>query len=144
MTGGWFDDEAIEQERRDADLEMYAIQAEGDRIWQSYQLAQLARRRGDFDIAYRICFHGGGYPLDSLAAERANDPAPADAYPEHAFRCLDCGAILDLQHPRTPWHEAEPLPVPEEHRLRLPSDANEMNDPAARRMTDRLINLGKE
>jgi hypothetical protein len=46
MEGGWFDDEAIEQERWDADIEMAEMAAVGQR-------AAALRRAG-------ICTHGSG------------------------------------------------------------------------------------
>lgn len=89
MEGGWFDSEAIEAERFDADLEMASLEAEGNRM-----AARSARSRElratDKAASAAACPHGGGYPLNALAAEHSNDPNAG----EDGWRCSDCGSRL--------------------------------------------------
>jgi hypothetical protein len=114
MEGGWFDSEAIEQERFDADLLQAQYEAEGREFARAKRRVFAALDKGDYEAAYLACPHGGGYPLRSPAALHANDPAPPEEYPEGAVRCLDCGGILT----DWAWDGGDPfVPIPAEHRI---------------------------
>jgi Rieske Fe-S protein len=91
MEGGWFDDEAIQQERWDADLEQAQFEAEGNEFWRRIQRMKKLYEEGDLAAAAATCPHGGGYPLDSPAAGYADDPNEG----EQGFRCCDCGSRFD-------------------------------------------------
>lgn len=90
MEGGWFDTEAIEQERFDADLEMAQMEAEGNRFALRQHQSKLLRAEGNLVAAAKKCPHSGGYPLASPAAEHENDPNAG----EEGVRCWDCGSRL--------------------------------------------------
>lgn len=88
--GGWFDAEAIEAERLDADMEQAALVAAGARYARRQRQSVRLRAAGDLAGAARACPHGGGYPLRSLAAQRSNDPAAG----QEGVRCDGCGSRL--------------------------------------------------
>jgi hypothetical protein len=94
-AGGWFDAEAIADERMDADMEMASLEAAGRRASRGRKRMVALRAAGDLDGAAKACRHGGGYPLDSLAARNAADPRAG----EPGVRCLDCGSVLSAW----PW-----------------------------------------
>lgn len=86
----WNDIEAIEQERFDADMLQAQYEAEGNAYALRQHQSELLRREGNYEAAARKCPHGGGYPLDSPAAENENDPNSG----EEGVRCYDCGSRL--------------------------------------------------
>lgn len=90
MTGGWNDDEAIEQERHDADLLQAQYEAESNAFVRQQRRAKALFEAGDLEGAAEMCGHDGGYPLDSLAAEYANDPGLG----REGVRCGSCGSHL--------------------------------------------------
>ena len=90
MSGGWFDEEAIAEERFAADLEMAAFEEEGRRYAAAGRKAKLLYFAGDLAGAAKACPHGGGYPLDSPAAVNNGDPFAGEA----GVRCHDCGSRL--------------------------------------------------
>lgn len=90
MAGGWNDPEAIEQERLDADMEQAALESAGRDYARRARKSALLRAQGKLDEAAKMCPHGGGYPLKSLAARNANDPREGQA----GVRCYDCGSVL--------------------------------------------------
>jgi hypothetical protein len=93
MEGGWFDEEAIEQERFDADLLQAQYEREGNEFWRQLQRAKKLREEGKLQEAAEACPHSGGYPLDSLAAGYNEDPHKG----ENGFRCVDCGSrVTDI------------------------------------------------
>jgi hypothetical protein len=89
MEGGWFDSDAIEAERFDADMEMASLEAQGARMHAKKQKSQ-ALRATDPAASAAMCPHGGGYPLDSPAATNDGDPNAG----EEGVRCWDCGSRL--------------------------------------------------
>ncbi len=89
MEGGWFDSEALADERFGADMEMASLEAEGNRLYARSQKSK-ALRATDPAAAAEMCPHGGGYPLNSLAAEHSSDPNAG----EDGWRCSDCGSRL--------------------------------------------------
>lgn len=90
MDGGWMDQEAIDQERFDADREQAQLEAEGRSYAKRSRRAAQLRAAGRLVEASAMCPHGGGYPLDSLAARNAKDPRAG----QPGIRCYDCGSVL--------------------------------------------------
>jgi hypothetical protein len=78
-----YDEEAVIQ---DADIEMAEL-VEGGIIY--YQRLQASKKAAG-EERVRLCPHGGGYILDSLAAEREGDPRAG----EEGYRCSDCRGVL--------------------------------------------------
>jgi hypothetical protein len=74
MSGGWFDEEAIADERFEADMLMASYEEEGRRYAAAGRKAKLLYFAGDLEGAAKACPHGGGYPLASLAAGYEGDP----------------------------------------------------------------------
>ena len=100
MEGGWFDTEAIEQERFDADLEMAELEAQGRAYSLRQHQSELLRREGNLVAAAGKCPHGSGFPLDSLAASEGTTGFGIDPNAgEEGWRCCDCGSRLDT----SPW-----------------------------------------
>lgn len=99
MEGGWFDDEAIQQERWDAALEQAQFEAEGREYALRMHQSRLLRGEGNLAAAARKCPHSGGYPLDSPAANYEGDPNEGD----DGWRCSDCGSRLSA----SPWDGGE-------------------------------------
>ena len=93
--GGWFDQEAIDAERFDADIEMAEFEAVARRHARRGVKMRTLRAAGKFAEAAAVCPHGGGYPLDSPAATNAKDPHAG----EKGWRCSDCGSRLE----KDPW-----------------------------------------
>ena len=88
---------------QDADIE------QAEFIEQSRRYAsrlRASRRATDPAKQARLCPHGGGYPLKSIAAERAADPR----HGEDGFRCSDCGSVLSGD----PWDEDVKVLYPSE------------------------------
>lgn len=90
MSDYGYEMEAIEDERRAADMEMAQFEAEGARFWSKVEKMRELRAAGDFAAAAAMCPHGGGYPLDSPAAKNEADPFAG----EEGVRCSDCGSRL--------------------------------------------------
>lgn len=90
MEGGWFDTEAIEAERFDADMEMARFEEEGARYAARSRRSAALRAAGDLEGAAEACPHGSGYPLNSLAAEHSADPYSGCG----GWRCSECGSRL--------------------------------------------------
>lgn len=97
----WFDDEALAVERLDADLEQAELEAAGREFARSLGRMHALRAAGDDMGAAKACEHGGGYPLDSLAASEGTcghvDPFAGG----RGWRCRDCGSRLSSP----PWEE---------------------------------------
>jgi hypothetical protein len=87
MAGFSYDPEAIIQE---ADIEMAHLEAQGRAYAAKQESSKKALRAGDLMLAAQRCPHGGGYPLDSLAAKNNNDPRQG----EQGVRCTDCGSVV--------------------------------------------------
>lgn len=75
---------------QDADIEQAEFEAESNRFWHDRKLSDRLYNDGELDRAASICPHGGGYPLDSLAAQYANDPGVNG----EGWRCNDCGSRM--------------------------------------------------
>src|SRR5512146_2299805 len=97
MEGGWFDQEAIEQERLDADMLQAQYESEGMEFGRRLRKAQQLFEQGKFAEAAEWCPHGGGYPLNSPAAENDGDPM-AGTDPD-AWRRMDCGSRMKGHDP---------------------------------------------
>jgi formate dehydrogenase maturation protein FdhE len=82
--------EAIYYERLDVDRQQAEFEAEGNRFWSQVKHMKALREQGRLDEAAEMCPHGGGYPLDSLAAKHENDPRQG----EKGIRCSDCRSVL--------------------------------------------------
>lgn len=95
MEGGWFDQEAIEDERFEADMMQRQYEEESARYMRRKQRSEEERAAGRFEAAARLCPHSGGYPLCSPAAEHESDPNAG----EYGWRCSDCGSRLTA----SPW-----------------------------------------
>jgi hypothetical protein len=105
MEGGWFDSEAIEAERMDADIEMAELEARGNSIYRRMKRAKALFVAGDIAAAARACPHQGGYPLRSQAAQNSGDPAFGVS---DWVRCNDCGSVLTS----FPWNGAATVVEP--------------------------------
>jgi len=90
MEGGWFDSEAIEQERLDADILQAQYEEEGNRFARQLRESERLNEAGQAAEAAEACPHGFGYPLDSPAAENEGDPFAG----QNGWRCLHCGSRL--------------------------------------------------
>jgi len=106
VDGGWFDPEALESERKEADFEQAALEASGR--WHATRLraARSALRRGDKERAAKLCPHGW---RQELKGSGGRDDA---RHGQEGFRCLDCGsylvAVLDPEQPDRPtWAARE-------------------------------------
>lgn len=75
---------------QDADFEQRELEEAGRVYGARKKASELARESGDLKSAAVLCPHGGGYPLDSDAAENSGDPGAG----EHGYRCSDCGSRL--------------------------------------------------
>jgi hypothetical protein len=95
MEGGWFDDEAIEQERFDADVLQAQYEAEGNEYARRERRMKRLRAEARWAEAAQACPHGGGFPLDSPAAQHDADPSAG----ESGWRCWGCGSRLNV----SPW-----------------------------------------
>jgi len=96
----WFDPEALEAERQEADFDQAALEASGR--WHATRLraARSALRRGDKERAAKLCPHGWRQELKGSGARE-------DArHGQEGFRCLDCGsylrALVDPEEPNRP------------------------------------------
>ena len=93
----FYDDEAIAQERFDADCDMSDLIEAGNEAARLIREGDKLRAAGrHFDAAKR-CPHNGGYGLSGTMATDRNDPHAGTL----GFRCCDCGARMD----RDPWVE---------------------------------------
>jgi hypothetical protein len=86
----YWDAEAIEAERFDADCEMAELQAQGREFGRARKTMLRLRAAGKLAEAAQACPHGAGYPLNSPAATNSSDPRAGQA----GFRCVDCGSVL--------------------------------------------------
>lgn len=82
--------EALEQERRDADIEMAELYAAGREASRRRSRSERLFAAGRLMEAAEACPHGGGYPLDSIAARNAGDPRAGQS----GVRCDSCGSVL--------------------------------------------------
>lgn len=91
----WAEIEALEDERRDADMQQAEYEAEGREHGRRQTKTKQLIQAGDKEGAAKTCPHSGGFPLDSLAAKYDEDPhVGADGW-----RCSDCGSRLSA----SPW-----------------------------------------
>lgn len=74
----------------DADWDTVELQAAANRAVRSIKAVHKRYAAGDIAGAASACRHGGGYPLNSLAATLNDDPGAK----QHGYRCLDCGSRL--------------------------------------------------
>ncbi len=95
MEGGWFDSEALESERFDADREMASLERQGIRAAAAAKRSAAFRSAGELVKAADACRHGWGYGTPGLAADHAGDPRAK----ERGFRCHNCGSFLSA----SPW-----------------------------------------
>jgi hypothetical protein len=75
---------------QEADFEQYELEQAGREYSARARASEKARAQGDLQKAAELCPHGGGYPLDSLAAKNSNDPRAG----EKGDRCCDCGSVV--------------------------------------------------
>jgi len=69
----------------------HQLYAMGKKAEAGFKIMAARYLAGDVAGAAAACFHGWGYPLNSLAATNVRDPlAGGDGY-----RCIDCGSVLD-------------------------------------------------
>lgn len=94
----WFDQEAIDSERFEADMEMADLEATGRRMANRARKMRAHRAAGRLAEAAAVCPHGSGYPLNSPAATNNKDPNAG----EKGYRCTECGSRLDGD----PWRGA--------------------------------------
>jgi hypothetical protein len=77
--------------REQADYEQAELEAAGAAYARATRRVKALVAMGKKEEAARYCPHGGGYPLNSLAAKNSKDPRAGQA----GHRCLDCGSVLD-------------------------------------------------
>jgi hypothetical protein len=80
---------------QDADFEQRAFEEESRVFVANLRRSEKLRASGKLAEAADACPHGGGFPLDSLAARNDNDPNAG----EDGYRCRDCGSRLSA----SPW-----------------------------------------
>ena len=92
--------EIIHYERLDADIEQAQLEAEGNAFALRLRQSERLRAEGNLVAAAGKCPHGGGFPLDSLAASEGTTGFGVDPNAgEEGWRCCDCGSRLDT----SPW-----------------------------------------
>ena len=99
--------EAVHLEKMDADRLQAQYEAEGEAFWAAVRGSEALAAEGKLDEAAAICPHGGGYPLDSPAAEYSGDPRKG----QEGNRCGDCNSVLDqwpYEGPVTVIYPCEP------------------------------------
>jgi hypothetical protein len=88
---------------QDADFDQRELEARGAEFGRARKRSESYRDAGDLPRAAAACPHGGGYPLDSEAARRDNDPRAG----QDGQRCSDCGSVLSA----FPFETTEPVRV---------------------------------
>lgn len=84
----------------DADFEQAEFERQGREFSLRLHQAKLLYREGNLEAAARKCPHGGGFPLDSIAASEGTTGFGADPNAgEDGYRCCDCGSRLSA----SPW-----------------------------------------
>lgn len=92
--------EIIHYERLDADIEQAQYEAEGHLYWRQLRRSDALRAEGNLAEAATACPHGGGFPLNSIAASEGTTGFGIDPFAgEQGWRCVDCGSRLDA----SPW-----------------------------------------
>jgi len=94
--------EAFEGERFEADLLQSQLEAEGRRCGRAYRRMRTLRAAGRLAEAAGVCQHGGGFPLDSIAAREGTTAFGIDPHAgESGWRCVECGSRLSA----SPWDD---------------------------------------
>lgn len=84
------DGDGFDMDREHADHMQAQYEAEGRAYSRAQKRMREALARNAREEAAELCRHGGGYPLDSLAARNESDPRAGQA----GVRCSDCGSVL--------------------------------------------------
>jgi hypothetical protein len=84
MTGGWFDPEAIDGERIDADIEQASLEEQGRDHSRLLRVMERLRAAGRLAEAAAACPHGWTGPL----------PAGHTQWAPGACLCQDCGSVI--------------------------------------------------
>ncbi len=90
MSGPIGHDPEVPAGFQDADFDQRELEALGAETGRALRRSYALREAGDLAGAAATCPHGGGYPLDSLAARNAYDPRAGEV----GERCLDCGSVI--------------------------------------------------
>src|SRR5579872_2685438 len=103
MDGGpWMEQEALEDERFEADVLQARLEVEGRRCDRAYRRMRTLRTAGRLAEAASVCPHGGGFPLDSIAAREGTTAFGIDPHAgESGWRCVECGSRLSA----SPWDD---------------------------------------
>jgi len=88
MSGGWFDPEAIEDERFEADMLQAQYEAEGNAAAERQRKVDALKAEGRLEEAVKVCSHGYVGLLKGTCSQ--DDPR----YGEEGSRCYDCGAVV--------------------------------------------------
>jgi len=85
MEGGWFDPEAIESERLDADMEQAELEREGNLAARALRRMRKLRAAGKLAEAAAACTHGW---------TRGHGPWPRPAGAPDDNVCNHCGSVI--------------------------------------------------
>ena len=87
----------------DVDIEQAELKVAGREAFSRNKRMKTLRAAGRLDEAADICPHGGGFPLDSIAASEGTTGFGIDPFAgEEGYRCIDCGSRLSgppWEHP---------------------------------------------
>jgi len=98
--GGWFDSEAIEAERLDADLEQAELERAGARHHRARARSRALRAQGKLAEAAAACPHGWRGPVEPDADGRVTAAlASVKLSRDLARRCYECGSVLQELDP---------------------------------------------
>jgi hypothetical protein len=94
-------------EREEADQLQAEMEAQGRELSKRYRMSESLRadaaeepdpmkREALLDAGAKVCPHGARYPVNSIAAADAGDPARGRRG-DLVFRCCDCGSLFDQE-----------------------------------------------
>lgn len=96
--------EAWSLDRMEADMLQAQYEAEGNAHARRQRKMLELRKEGKLFAAAEMCDHGGGFPLDSIAASEGTTGFGVDPFAgEDGYRCVDCGTRLSA----SPWDGGE-------------------------------------
>lgn len=98
--------EAVLEERFEADMLQADYEQQSREFGRSLRRSAALREEGKLREAAMACPHGGGFPLNSIAASEGTTGFGVDPFAgEDGWRCCDCGSRLSA----APWDNAKLL-----------------------------------